>query len=158
MDPIDARLLDLLQEDCSRSLSEYGAQVSLSVSAVKQRLAKLRGRGDVRAYVALINPERLGYTVCAFVQVLVDSQKNEVGFLKRMMRTPAIEECHRVSGEFPFLLKVWARDLADLERFVDQQIKTFAGVVRTQTSIVLSSPKDSVTGLTARPPSRAQPH
>src|SRR5215472_13469802 len=136
MDHLDARLLDLLQEDCSRSLADYGAEVGLSVSAVKQRLAKLRGRGDVRAYVALINPERLGYTVCAFVQALVDGKKNEVGFLKRMMRTPEIEECHRVSGEFPFLLKVWARTLPDLEHFVDRQIKTLAGVVRTQTSIV----------------------
>ena len=64
---------------------------------------------------------------------------------------PEVEECHHVSGEFPFLLKLWARDLQHLERLLDERIKTRIGVVRTQVSIVLSSPKDHVTGLTARP-------
>jgi Lrp/AsnC family transcriptional regulator, leucine-responsive regulatory protein len=150
MDPIDAHLLDLLQQDCSRSLAELGKEVNLSISAVKLRLEKLRARGEVRAYVALISPDRLGYTICAFVQVLVDGKKNERHFLKSVLKMPEIEECHRVSGEFPYLLKLWARGLPDLERVLDEKIKTRPGVVGVRTSIVLSSPKDQVTGLAAR--------
>jgi Lrp/AsnC family leucine-responsive transcriptional regulator len=150
LDPIDAQLLNLLQEDCSRSLAELGKRVDLSISAVNSRLKKLRARGDVRAYVALINPVTVGYTTCAFVQVLVEGKRNEQAFVDSVLKMPEIQECHRVSGEFPYLLKVWARDLHNLEHLLDEQIETRVGVVRTQTSIVLSSPKDQVTGLAAR--------
>jgi Lrp/AsnC family leucine-responsive transcriptional regulator len=84
------------------------------------------------------------------VQVLVDGKKNEQAFLAGMSRIPEVQECHRISGEFPCLLKVWAPSLADLERFADEKIKSRAGVMRTLISIVLSSSKDHVTGLAAR--------
>lgn len=150
MDRIDAHLLNLLQADCSRSLADLGERVGLSVSAVNERVKKLRARGDVRAYVALINPQTLGYTTCAFVQVAVEGNRNEREFIESVLRMPEVEECHHVSGELPFLLKMWAHDLQHLERLLDGKIKTRTGVVRTQTSIVLSSPKDQVTGLAAR--------
>lgn len=150
MDPIDAKLLNLLQEDCSRSLAELGKRIDLSISAVNERLKKLRARGDIRAYVALINPQTVGYTMCAFVQVLVNGKRNEQAFVESVVKMPEVQECHHVSGEFPYLLKVWARDLGHLERLLDQDIKTKKGVFRTQASIVFSSPKDQVTGLSTR--------
>jgi Lrp/AsnC family transcriptional regulator, leucine-responsive regulatory protein len=150
VDSIDAQLLSLLQEDCSRSLAQLGKLVGLSISGVNERLKKLRARGDVRAYVALINPQTVGYSTCAFVQVAIDGKKNERGFVEAVLKMPEIEECHHVSGEFPYLLKIWAEDLHHLERLLDDAIKARTGVVRTQISIVLSSPKDQVTGLAAR--------
>jgi len=145
----DAQLLNLLQEDCSQSLAELGKRVGLSVSAVNERLKKLRARGDVRAYVALINPLTVGYTTCAFVHVLVEGKANEHAFVRSVLKMPEVQECHHVSGEFPYLLKVWARDLPHLEHLLNQEIKSKNGVIRTAASIVLSSPKDHVTGLTA---------
>ena len=133
MDPVDAQLFNLLQEDCSRSLADLGKRVGLSISAVNERPKKLRARGDVRAYVAPINPQTVGYTTCAFVQVALEGTRNERGFIVAVLKMPEIEECHHVSGEFPYLLKIWARDLEHLER-LDQRIKTLGGVVRTQTS------------------------
>ena len=150
-DPIDAQLLTLLQEDCSRSPAQLGKLVGLSISGVNERLKKLRARGDVRAYVALINPRTVGYTTCAFVQVAVEGKKNEQRLVESLLKMPEIEECHHVLGEYPYLLKIWAKDLHHLERLLDDAIKTRTGVVRTQISIVLSSPKDQVTGLAPRP-------
>ncbi len=105
----------------------------------------------MRAYVALINPRTVGYTTCAFVQVAVEGKKNEQRLVESVLKMPEIEECHHVSGEYPYLLKIWAHDLQHLERLLDESIKARIGVVRTQTSIVLSSPKDQVTGLAASP-------
>jgi Lrp/AsnC family leucine-responsive transcriptional regulator len=150
VDPIDAQLFNLLQEDCSRSLADLGKRVGLSISAVNERLKKLRARGDVRAYVALINPQTIGYTTCAFVQVALERARNDRGFVGAVVRMPEVEECHHVTGEFPYLLKIWARDVQHLEQ-LDDHIKKLGGVVRTQTSIVLSSPKGQVTGLVAQP-------
>jgi Lrp/AsnC family transcriptional regulator, leucine-responsive regulatory protein len=149
LDSIDARLLNLLQEDCSRSLAELGKRVGLSISAVNERLKRLRGRGDIRAYVALINPVTIGYSTCAFVRVFVEGKKNEQAFVESALNMPEVQECHHVSGELPYLLKVWTRSLAHLEELLDQEIKTKTGVVRVEVMIVLSSPKDRVTGLVA---------
>jgi Lrp/AsnC family transcriptional regulator, leucine-responsive regulatory protein len=149
MNSIDARLLELLQRDCSQSLAELGSRVGLSISAVNERLKKLRARGHVRAYVALVNPQTLGYAACAFVLVAVEGKKNEKAFVEAVLKIPQIEECHYISGEFPYLLKIWAHDVQDLER-LNERIKELAGVLRTQVSVVLSSAKDHVTGLVAR--------
>jgi len=146
LDPLDAQLLNLLQQDSSRSLADLGKLVGLSVSGVNDRLRKLRARGDLRAYVALINPESLGYTTCAFLQVVVEGKKNEQEFLDAVLRLPEVQACHHTAGEFPYLVKIWARDLPHLEDLL-AQIKALKGVLRVQTSIVLSSPKDHVTGL-----------
>lgn len=150
MDSIDSQLLNILQQDCSRSLAELGKSVGLSVSAVNERLKKLRARGDVRAYVALVNPQTMGYAACAFVQVVVEGKRNELKFVDSIVTMPEIQECHHISGEFPYLLKIWARDLTHLEHFLNDEIKTKRGVVRTQVAIVFSSPKDQVTGLAAK--------
>ena len=148
VDSIDARLLNLLQQDSSQSMARLGREVGLSISAVNERLKKLRARGDVRAYVALIDPRTVGYSTCAFVRVAVEGQRHERSFVESVLKMPEIEECHRISGEFPVLLKMWAHDLQHLERLLDATIRTHSGVVRTEVSIVLSSPKDHVTGLT----------
>lgn len=150
MDHLDSRLLELLQQDCSRSLGELGKLVGLSTSGVKDRLRRLRARGDLRAYVALINPASAGYTVCAFLQIDVEGRANEQTFARSVLRLAEVEECHRVTGEFLYLLKIWARDIEDLNLLVEQKIKTLAGVVRTRTLVVLSSPKEHVTGLAVR--------
>ena len=147
MDPIDAKLLDLLQEDCSRSLAEFGDLVGLSISAVNERLRKLRARGDVRAYVALINPAAFGYTTCAFIQVALAGPKNERAFVATVRKMREVQECHHLAGEFPYLLKVWTDSVQRVNELVETRIKSLTGVIRTQTLIVLSSPKDQVTGL-----------
>ncbi|HEX2664744.1 MAG TPA: Lrp/AsnC family transcriptional regulator [Candidatus Acidoferrum sp.] len=150
MDPTDAKILNLLQEDCSRSLSELGRSVGLSTSGVNERLKRLRARGHVRAYVALVNPETLGYGTCAFVRLAVEGRKNEEAFLAAALKMLEVQEIHHVSGEFPFLLKIWARDVRHLEDLLNSQLKAHTGVLRVQTSVVLSSPKDRVTGLNAK--------
>ena len=64
---------------------------------------------------------------------------------------PEVQECHHVSGEFPYLLKIWAAELPHLERLIEDQIKARLGVMRVQASVVFSSARDHVTGLDARP-------
>jgi Lrp/AsnC family leucine-responsive transcriptional regulator len=118
---------------------------------VKDRLRRLHARGDLRAYVALINPAAVGYTVCAFVQIDVEGRTNEQTFVRSVLKLAEVQECHRVTGEFLYLLKIWARDLEDLNLVVEQEIKMLAGVARTRTFVVLSSPRDHVTGLAVRP-------
>lgn len=151
MDGTDQELLRLTQQDGRLSYGDLGAQVGLSVSAVNERLKKLHAQGVIRGWVALVNPRAVGLDICAFIQVLLDRPASTAAFVARMAQCPEVLECHHVTGDFSYLLKVRARDTTHLEILLTDLIKGVRGVVRTQTLIVLSSPKET-TALDVRRP------
>lgn len=143
MDTIDRELLRLTQQDGRLSYGDLGTKVGLSVSAVNERLKKLQSQGVIRGWVALANPRAIGLDICAFVQVLLDRPPSTAAFVARMAECPEVLECHHVTGDFSYLLKVRARDTSHFEKVLTDLIKSVRGVVRTQTLIVLSSPKET---------------
>jgi Lrp/AsnC family leucine-responsive transcriptional regulator len=143
VDEIDRALLELVQVDGRRPYAELAAEVGLSLSAVNERLRRLRARGVVRGVVALLDPRAVGLAVLAFVQVLLDRPEHEAGFRAGVTAMPEVLECHHVTGEWSYLLKVRTRDTAHLETVLGAGIKALPGVVRTQTVIALSSPKET---------------
>jgi Lrp/AsnC family transcriptional regulator, leucine-responsive regulatory protein len=143
MDKIDARLLELLQADCTQTYADLAKQVGLSVTPVVERLKKLRSRGHIRAHVALVEPRSLGLRVCAFVAVLVERPSIEAAFVRRIVTLPAVQECHVTSGEYPILLKVRVADAAALDRFVNERVKSVKGVLRVRVEIALTTHKET---------------
>ena len=144
MDHIDLKLLGHLQRNAKLSYAELGRRVGLVVSTVNERLKKLQARGIIRAYVAVVNPKALGLDICAFVQVLMAEPDLESAFVEQMHELPEVQECHCITGEFSYLLKVRVRDTAHLEAFLREKIKSLAGVARTQTMIALSTSKETL--------------
>ena len=144
MDHIDLKLLGHLQRNAKLSYAELGRRVGLVVSTVNERLKKLQARGVIRAYVAVVNPKALGLDICAFVQVLMAEPDLESAFVERMHDLSEVQECHCITGEFSYLLKVRVRDTAHLEAFLREKIKSLAGVARTQTMIALSTSKETL--------------
>ena len=141
MDTTDRQLLTLLQENCKLSYNELGKQVGLSVSAVNERLKKMQAAGIIRGNVALVSPRAVGLDLCIFMQVLSDRPKNDP-IISRMREMPEVLECHHITGEFSYLLKIRTRNTEHFETLV-QQIKSLPGVTRTYTLVVLSSPKET---------------
>jgi Lrp/AsnC family leucine-responsive transcriptional regulator len=143
VDEIDRNLLVLLQHDCRMSYGELGDRVGLSISAVNERLKKLHARGAIRGCVAVLEPRAVGLDVCAFVQVLIERPEHNQAFLDAIQAMPAVLECHHVTGDYSYLLKVRVVDTAALESFLSRELKGLAGVVRTHTAIALSSSKET---------------
>ena len=144
MDHIDLKLLGHLQTNAKLSYAELGRRVGLGVSTVNERLKKLQARGIIREYVAVVNPKALGLDICAFVQVLMAEPDLESAFVEQMHQLPEVQECHCITGEFSYLLKVRVRDTTHLEAFLREKIKSLAGVARTQTMIALSTSKETL--------------
>ncbi len=144
MDHIDLKLLAHLQRNAKLSYAELGRRVGLGVSTVNERLKKLQARGIIREYVAVVSPKALGLDICAFVQVLMAEPDLESAFVEQMHELPEVQECHCITGEFSYLLKVRVRDTAHLEAFLREKIKSLAGVARTQTMIALSTSKETL--------------
>ncbi|MFZ5791079.1 MAG: Lrp/AsnC family transcriptional regulator [Pseudomonadota bacterium] len=143
MDDIDRKILQLLQANAERPLAALGRSVGLSVSAVNERVKKLKGSGALAGIEGRIDPHALGLDILAFVLVLMDKPAAEGEFIKRMRDMPEVQECHHVTGDYSYLLKLRARSTAHLEQLISRRIKTIAGVARTLTLIALSTAKET---------------
>ncbi len=135
LDDLDRRLLAALVEDPRASRSALARQVGLSTPTVSSRLARLERRGVIRGYRVELDPAAIGYGVSAWVRV-----RPGPGQLPRIVeladRTPQVAECHRVTGEDCFVMRVHAATLADLEQLLDR----FLLHGQTTSSVVVSSP------------------
>jgi Lrp/AsnC family leucine-responsive transcriptional regulator len=135
LDDTDWRLLVALQRDARASYAELARQVSMSPSAVTERLRRLEDRGVIAGYSAVLDAERLGLTITAFIR-LKHPTSNYKPFHDLLDRTPEIVEAHHVTGEDCFVLKVLARSMRHLESISGR----LAGFGSVTTSVVYSSP------------------
>jgi Lrp/AsnC family transcriptional regulator, leucine-responsive regulatory protein len=135
IDPVNARLLEELQADARTSLAELGRRVGLSAPAVAERLQRLEATGVIRGYRADVDPRALGYSLSAVLRIRpAPRQLPKVAELAQ--RTPQIVECHRVTGEDCFYMRLHVRSIEELEELID----SFLVYGTTTTSIVQSSP------------------
>jgi Lrp/AsnC family transcriptional regulator, leucine-responsive regulatory protein len=135
LDGTDRRLLRELQENSRLSLAELGRRVNLSSPAVAERLQRLERTGVITGYRADVDPKALGYPIAAFVRIRPTTrQLHKIPELAR--EVPEVVECHRVTGEDCFVLKLHLRAMDDLEDILDR----FIVLGQTTTSIIHSTP------------------
>ena len=128
-------LLRLLQDDPRMSISELSRRVGLSAPAVKERITRLEEAGVIAGYRLDLNPKALGFPVTAFVRIRpMPGQLPKIIALAQSM--PEVSECHRITGEDCFILKVQLDALENLDLVLDR----FLAFGQTTTSIIQSSP------------------
>jgi Lrp/AsnC family transcriptional regulator, leucine-responsive regulatory protein len=143
IDEIDRKLLDLLQRDARLSNAEMAEAVGLTVSSVHERVKKLERKGVIKGYVAVLDPEKLGKPLLAFLRLAVSSHESAQVSIRTLCESePDILECHNVAGEDCFILKVRAEGPKQLERLLSA-IRNSADAGRSITNIVLSTYKES---------------
>jgi DNA-binding Lrp family transcriptional regulator len=143
LDDLDLELLRQLQRDSSLSKAELGRLLNLSQPAVHHRIKRLEERGYIQRYVALLDRELLGLDLLCFVQVSVQKHHRDhiVAFEQAVQAMPEVLDCHHLTGEFDFLLKVVVTHRKALETLLVERLSTLPGVTRLQTSVVLSEVK-----------------
>jgi Lrp/AsnC family transcriptional regulator, leucine-responsive regulatory protein len=135
LDPTNLRLLAELQSDARLSQAELGRRVSLSAPAVAERLARLEREGVIAGYRAEVDPRALGYAFAAILRMR--PAPRQIPAVADVARgTPEVVECHRVTGEDCFYMKLHVRSVEHLEEVIDR----FTPYGQTTTSIVQSSP------------------
>lgn len=143
LDNVDIRILDLLQKDAQLSNLELSKRVNLSAPAVHARIKRLESEGYIKKQVAILNHEKLGFDLLCFVFISTNMHQAEKlasleGSLEAMKE---VLECHCLSGEYDYLLKVACKDRKGLEIFIRKLNEL--GVTRIQTSLALREIKDS---------------
>jgi Lrp/AsnC family leucine-responsive transcriptional regulator len=135
VDETNGKLLMELQRDARLSLAELGRRVGLSPPAVAERLQRLEEAEVITGYRAEIDPRALGYTLAAVIRIRPNArQLPKVAQLAR--DTPEVVECHRITGDDCYFMKLHVRSVEHLEEVLDR----FVIYGQTTTSIVQSSP------------------
>jgi len=135
LDDVNRRLLYELQANPRVSMSALARQVGMSAPAVTERVQRLEQAGVITGYRVEIDPAALGLPVAAFARIRpTPGQLPKIAALAK--RSPEISECHRITGEDCFLLKLHAPSIAAIEEILDR----FLVHGNTVTSIVVSSP------------------
>src|SRR5258705_11604672 len=106
----DARILDILQRDARRPYAELGSDVGMSGPSAHERVKKLEARGVIQGYAAIVDPVAIGYDILAFSWITQAPGTTSSDLTDAFGSIPEIEECHHITGEADYLIKVRARD------------------------------------------------
>src|SRR5512145_978954 len=145
LDRTDLRILDLLQSHGRLSNQEIADRVALSPSPCLRRIKRLEESGVIRQYVALVDPERVGLGLLAYVSVKLEKRgkmpMEEFG--ARVQGWPEVAACYAMTGEMDYLLRVHVEDLQHFSRFVMDQLLRQPGVVDVKSSFALQRIKET---------------
>jgi Lrp/AsnC family leucine-responsive transcriptional regulator len=134
-DKVDTVILTALQANGRQSIADLARSISMSHSAAAERVRRLEEAGVISGYGALVDPERLGFSIMAYLRLRYPSSIYEP--LHQLLRdTPEVIEAHHVTGDDCFIMKVVATSMKHLEQ-VSGRIGTLGSVT---TSVVYSSP------------------
>jgi Lrp/AsnC family transcriptional regulator, leucine-responsive regulatory protein len=143
LDKTDKIILNELQKNAQQSITDLAARAGLSASSCHRRVKLLEEAGVITGYTAALDRTTLGLANEFFVEVSLSAQTEEAfeKFEKAIQRVPEILECHLMSGQFDYLLRVVAIDAADYERIHRSRISRLPGVQRIQSSLALRTVK-----------------
>jgi DNA-binding Lrp family transcriptional regulator len=139
LDDSDRRLLALIQQDATLTAQALGERLNLSSSQAARRRQRLEAQGFVRATRAVVDPQRVGLNVQAFIQVVMatHTEDNARDFAALTRRQPEIVGAWTLTGEADYMLRVYCTDLEALNRLVQHVLLPHPAVSRVQSQIVM---------------------
>ncbi|MFZ6030424.1 MAG: Lrp/AsnC family transcriptional regulator [Chloroflexota bacterium] len=144
-DELDRSILNILQTDGRISSAELARRVNLSPPAVHARLKRMEASGLIGQYAAIVDRQQAGYDLLCFVSVSLQLHHLDrvTGFRDAVRQMPEVLECHHVTGEYDYLLKVVARNTEGLEDFLLNRLTPIPGIACIHTSLVLREVKQT---------------
>lgn len=145
LDEVDRGILHALQLNGRATNLELARRVGLSPAATHARVRSLERRGVIGGYAALVDREQLGFDLLCLVGVQMQVHRYEsIGRMRDAIAgMPEVLECHHITGEYDYQLKVVVRNRRELERFVVERLTPLPGVARIHTSLVLDEVKST---------------
>ena len=143
LDELDIQLLKILQTEAQLSNSEIAKRIKLSPPATHARIKRLESEGYIQQRVSILNQEKLGFDLLSIIFISTNiHQAEQLETLEKALEAmPEILECHLLTGEHDYLLKVINKDRRELENFIRKLNKL--GITRIQTSLSLREIKYS---------------
>ena len=143
LDEFDLKILAKMQEDCSLSTADLAERVGLSQSPCWRRIQRLREEGYIKAEVAIVDGQKLGFPLQVFAQVKMAAKTDDeiVRFVRAVKGIPEITECYSLFGENDFMLKIVAPDVKWYQNFVFSVLRKLPGVSEIQSMVAMLETK-----------------
>jgi Lrp/AsnC family leucine-responsive transcriptional regulator len=138
-DRIDRAILNQLQADGRITNAQLAERINLSPSACLRRVRALEINDVIERYTALVNQAAAGKPSNVFVEISLNRQSEEAleSFERHVAECPDIQECHLMTGDFDYLVRVAVADAEDYERIHKTQLSRLPYVARIKTSFAL---------------------
>ncbi|MBQ9975327.1 MAG: Lrp/AsnC family transcriptional regulator [Clostridia bacterium] len=146
MDIVDLKILKCLKEYSRMNATAIGEKINLSTSAVIERIKKLENDGVISQYTILINHEKIDKDIIAYISVSIEHPKFDTNFRDMVRLNDEIVECHYITGEYDYILKVVTSSSKSLESLLNY-VKCIQGVNLTKTLVVMSTIKNEISSL-----------
>ena len=143
LDKIDLQILKILQENGRIANLQLSNEIGLSPAPTLERVRKLENAEYIKSYHALVDEEKLGLGIKTFIQVSLDFHKNNTiqVFLDEIKNIKEITECHHVTGQCDFVLKVYVSNIKAYEQLIMEKISRIPVVKTFQTMMIMSTSK-----------------
>ena len=145
LDPIDRKILAILQEDGRITNVDLARQVGLTAPPCLRRMRTLEETGIIESYHARLSPAALGYGITVFAMVSLRSQAESDlrAFETHVQGLPEVRECHMLNGEIDFVLKIVAHDLQSFQAFLTSHLTAAPNVASVKTSLTIRTAKEA---------------
>ena len=136
--------MEELQKNSRITNAELAKRIGLSPSSTLERVKKLEVSGFIDKYITLLNPRKAGYSCFTFVEIKLarHGETPVEDFISSIAHIPEVLECHHITGEADFLLKVATKDIPTYEELILHQLSALTNVQTMKTSVVLSTFKN----------------
>jgi len=143
LDKTDLQILKILQENGRITNLQLSSDVGLSPAPTLERVRKLEQTGFIKSYHALVDEELVGLGIKSFIQVQLDFHTSNAiqTFLGEVQSIKEITECHHVTGQCDFLLKVYVKDIKAYEALIMEKISKISVLKTFQTMMIMSTNK-----------------
>jgi Lrp/AsnC family leucine-responsive transcriptional regulator len=143
LDQTDSKLLSLLQEDCKQTTAAYANQLSLSTTAVYERIKRLEKTGVISRYVALVDRKKIkkAFTVLCHIKLSQHVKEYVLKFEREVLKLDEVVECYHISGDYDYILKIHVGDMEAYRDFMVTKLTAIANIGSTQSSFVINEVK-----------------
>ncbi|MFL2621053.1 MAG: Lrp/AsnC family transcriptional regulator [Flavobacteriaceae bacterium] len=143
LDTLDLSILKLLQKNSKLTNKALSTHLSLSVTAVYERIKKLEKTGIINGYVALLSKEKLEQSFVAFchVKLIQHTQNNVKQFEKQVIKIDEVLECYHLSGDYDYLLKVHVKDMESYRNFMIEKLTNLNHIGSTHSMFMINEVK-----------------
>ena len=144
LDVTDKKLLVLLQTDSKKTTKELSLKLNLSVTAVYERIKKLEREGIIKNYVALVDKTKIdkGFVVFCHLKLIQHTKEFLTKFESEVIKLNEVLECHHVSGDYDYILKVLVKDMEEYREFLVTKLTNLQHIGSTQSMFMISEVKN----------------
>jgi len=145
LDLVEKQILKILQEDSTITIKEMAKALNLSTTPVFDRMKRMEKAGVIKGYVAIVDGKLIGKSLIVFINISINKHgRNAINeFVDAITAFPEVQECHHISGDADFLLKLVMEDIEAYNQFILDKLSVLPNIGKVESRFSLSERKST---------------